>query len=641
MDEFERNSKTVIDTLEQRGYSQRTIQNHKKVYQALYNYLDQNQIPYTPSLGNRIISDQKSILVVKGDPLLAGCISKLNDVYLHGRIVCAQMSPHKDYTSLTLSAEFEQAVSNFMNFCSDSFSDTQIYNAKRRCSLFLRCMQYWGRETLLDITYDEVYKYHHLEMSHLKQVSRIVEESTLHQFLRFLSTENGINPGLYMYMYQLERNIYVSLSKLPPEIQKRVSALKEDSLAFPPEEFWTAGHELIQLILKSGYNEDYANEMEVPIRYLYLFLDINHLGYLPELADIWFQYVAENNLFHGSTVHSASRILNLFRDFAETGTPDFAKVYRKGITGISTLPDWCRIPMEGFVQERQKLKLDPRTVKDDIYFLLRFFAFLIQKGLASFAELTGRTIAEFNLYDLHGTTEGKNSCNCGIRKFLKYLYREGIITDCNLHLALGVAASPVETIVQILTDEEIQQARIYISNARTPVEIRDSAMFLLGVDMGIRGCDIVSLKLTDIDWKRQCIQFQQCKTDTETYNAMPTAVGNAIFRYLRDVRPKGIENEYVFVSLTSPYKRLSRCVCYGMLKRIFPNRKVPGSGFHVTRKTFSTNRLKNGTAPEQIANALGHSGTGSLTPYLSLDSKHMEECPLSLKSLNLMMKEGF
>lgn len=253
MDEFERNSKTVIDTLEQRGYSQPTIQNHRTVYQALHNYLDQNQIPYTPSLGNRIISEQKSILVVKGDPLLAGCISKLNDVYLHGRIVCAQMSPHKNYTSLTLSAEFEQAVSNFMNFCSDSFSDTQIYNAKRRCSLFLRCMQYWGRETLLDITYDEVYKYHHLELSHLKQASRIVEESTLHSFLRFLSTENGINPGLYMYMYQLERNIYVPLSKLPPEIQERVSALKEDSLAFPPEEFWTAGHELIQLILKSGY----------------------------------------------------------------------------------------------------------------------------------------------------------------------------------------------------------------------------------------------------------------------------------------------------------------------------------------------------------------------------------------------------
>ncbi len=641
MDEFEKNSKTVIETLEERGYSQRTIQNHGKVYQALHGYLDQNQIPYSPDLGGKILTKQKDILAVKGDYILAGCISKLNDVYLHGKITCAQISPHKVYASIHLNTEYEWAVSNYMVFCSDSFSDTHIYNAKRRCSLFLRCMQYWGKETILDITYEEIHRYHYLELSHLKKASRIVEESTLHQFLQFLSTENGINPGLYMYMYQLERDIYVPLCDLSPDIQERVSALREESLSFPPNEFWVAGHELIQLILKSGYNEQYTKEMEVPIRYLYLFLDINHLGYLPELADIWFKYVAENNLFHGSTVHSASRILNLFRDFAETGTPDFAKVYRKGIAGISALPDWCRIPMEGFVQQRHKQKLDPRTVKDDIYFLLRFFSFLIKKGLTSFAELTGKIMAEFNLYDLHGTSEGKNSCNCGIRRFLKYLYREGITTNGNLHLALGVAASPVETIVQVLTDEEIQQAKLYIANASTPIEIRDSAIFLLGVDMGIRGCDIVALKLANIDWKRQCIQFQQCKTDNETYNAMPTAVGNAIFRYLRDVRPKGIENEYVFVSLASPYKRLSRHVCYGTLRRILPERKVHGSGFHVTRKTFSTNRLKNGILPEQIANALGHSDTGSLTPYLSLDSKHMEECPLSLESLNLMMKEGF
>ena len=640
MDEFERNSTTVIEALEQRGYSQHTIQSHRKVYKSIHEYLEQNQISYTPNLGNRILSEP-SILDVKGKYILAGCISKLNDVYLHGKITCAQMSPHKVYATIPLNMEFEQAVSNFTNSISDSFSDAQIYNAKCRCSLFLRCMQCWGKSTLLDITYEEIHKYHYQELSHLKKASRIVEESTLHQFFQFLSIEKGINPGLYMYMYQLERDIYVQLNELPQEIQKRVSSLKEESLAFPPDEFWTAGQELIQLIKEAGYNEKYADEMEVAIRYLYLFLDINHLGYLPELADIWLQNVAKNNLFHGSTVHSASRILNVFRDFAEAGAPDFTKVYRKGIAGIYALPDWCRIPMEGFIQQRLKQKLDSKTVKNDIFFLLRFFAFIIQRGITSFTELTGKTMVEFNLYDMHGTSDGKNSCNCGIRRFLKYLYRERIITDSKLHLALGVAASPVETIVQVLTDEEIQQAKTYIDNANSPIEIRDSAMFLLGVDMGIRGCDIVSLKLADIDWKRQCIQFQQCKTDNETYNAMPTAVGNAIFRYLRDVRPKGIENEYIFVSLAPPYKRLSRCVCYGVLKRILPNRKVPGSGFHVTRKTFSTNRLNNGTTPEQIANALGHSDTRSLTPYLSLDRKHMEECPLSLESLNLLKKEGF
>jgi site-specific recombinase XerD len=497
-----------------------------------------------------------------------------------------------------------------------------------------------GESTFNEIMYEDINRYH-LELSHLKKVSRIVEESSLHPFLKFVYENNGINPGLYLYMYQLERDIFIPLETLPADLQQRISEIQDESLNYPPDRFLKKGLDLIRICLETGYVESYVSEMKLAVLYLYLFLDLNHLGYLPEIADIWFNSIAVNHLFHGSTVHSASRILHLFRDYMITGEADLGKVYRKGIKGLAELPEWYRVPLDGYISQRSKQKFDPKTVKNDIFFLLRFYSFLSRNDVKSFAELTGKLISDFNLYDKHGTSEGKNQCNCGIRRFLKYLFRESLITDAYLPYALLPAAAPVETLAQTLTEEEIEQARTYIMEAKTPIQLRDSAIFLLGVDMGLRGSDIVSLKLEDIDWKNECIRFQQQKTDVDAWSIMPVAVGNALFRYLKNGRPRGIKNDYLFVSISSPHKKLSRCICYGTLKRIFPNRKVAGSGFHVTRKTFSTNRLNSGASPEQIANALGHSGTGSLTPYLSLDTGHMCQCPLSLDILNISLKGGF
>ena len=119
---------------------------------------------------------------------------------------------------------------------------------------------------------------------------------------------------------------------------------------------------------------------------------------------------------------------------------------------------------------------------------------------------------------------------------------------------------------------------------------------------------------------------------------MPVAVGNAIFRYLKQSRPRMAVCRNVFVDFKAPFCGMSRNICYGALKRALPDRDVRGSGFHVTRKTFSTNRLRNGVRPESIADVIGHRDTESLKHYLSLDDERMAACPLSLADLRLEME---
>lgn len=69
---------------------------------------------------------------------------------------------------------------------------------------------------------------------------------------------------------------------------------------------------------------------------------------------------------------------------------------------------------------------------------------------------------------------------------------------------------------------------------------RDKAIFLLGYVLGIRACDIVALKLTDINWENDCIQFVQSKTGNTVKLPLCTDIGNALFLYITLEREKVI-----------------------------------------------------------------------------------------------------
>jgi integrase len=122
---------------------------------------------------------------------------------------------------------------------------------------------------------------------------------------------------------------------------------------------------------------------------------------------------------------------------------------------------------------------------------------------------------------------------------------------------------------------------------------------------------------------------------------MPVSVGNAIYHYLKDCRPWEAKCDHIFITVRAPYRKLSPIICNQALNRALPDRNVKGSGFHVTRKTFATERLRNSVDPDQIANAMGSLTRSSIAPYLSLDDERMELCPLSAEGLGLQIMGGF
>lgn len=164
--------------------------------------------------------------------------------------------------------------------------------------------------------------------------------------------------------------------------------------------------------------------------------------------------------------------------------------------------------------------------------------------------------------------------------------------------------------------------------------LRKKAMLLLGLKMGLRASDVANLSFEDVNWASASIKFIQKKTSVEVNLPMPTEVGNALFRYIMEERGQKSSSK-VFLSEKAPKKPVGRSVCSAALRTALPDRKVEGSGFHVTRKTYATRLLKNGVGADMVAEALGQCGASSVHCYLSLDTDRMRMCPLSLSEYSV------
>ncbi len=637
MEEFKTHVNTVLDFLIDNHYPQHSQHLYKRVFETLEEYLKTNGLTYFPELGNELLNNGSSVhFGVTGPELHAAVIKKLNAVYFTGSVSNVLVSSRKPYSALHLRTSFSECLAKFTESIHPLFSETQTENIRRRCCLFLKYLQFISRENLSSITYEDISNYHFSELNRLKPGSRMMEEGAICHFFQFLFLEKQADYSFYIYMYALETGTFIDISSFCVSDQQSIR--QHYQIHISSDKYHRMINALIYEFSKTGYVPAYHRGIEKVLRYFELFLDIYRLDYSPEIGDIWLNSQRTKEVFCGSSWTTARRSLFLLKVYVLTEKIDFTAILPRGITGLSELPEWILKPLMDYSELRTKEKLDDDTVKNDIYSILRFCRFLISKNISSFTDVSADTLVDFNLYDEHLSSEGKNSCNARIRRFLRYLYREKIIPNPNIGQVLGYSAVRSESIITVLNPEEIGETRNYIANATTPIQLQDSAVILLGTEMGIRGCDIVRLKISDISFKDKTIRFIQDKTDVEIQVAMPVSVGNAIFKYLKFGRPKGCDSDFLFVSLKAPHKPLTRNVCFGALKRILPQRMIPGSGFHVTRKTFSTSKLRNGVTPERISSAMGQRSVKSLTPYLSLDGERLSMCPLSLKGLGIPLE---
>jgi len=68
----------------------------------------------------------------------------------------------------------------------------------------------------------------------------------------------------------------------------------------------------------------------------------------------------------------------------------------------------------------------------------------------------------------------------------------------------------------------------------------------------LRACDIVALKLADINWSRGEIRVVQSKISNQVILPLTQDVGEALKDYILNGRPSAVDSE-IFLRINAPY----------------------------------------------------------------------------------------
>ena len=311
--------------------------------------------------------------------------------------------------------------------------------------------------------------------------------------------------------------------------------------------------------------------------------------------------------FSKNRYHTQGRFYRLIDSYFSTGTFDFS-LMKKG----RIVPD--NENHQKIYKEYQDYLL--RIYDNDntrhfyeygMYCLLQF---LNSKGIPDIEQLSPVLIME---YIKVTKTNRQREMLCELRGIFRYLGR------LDLYNAIaGIHAPRSKKIIPVLTDAELQ--KIYDCIAEGSVSLRDSAIVIIGLSCGIRACDLIKLQLSDIDWDNETIQFKQSKTGNVVCLPLTERVGNALFRYITEERPK-IDSTYLFLRSFAPYAPFAdHAACHSIVSKVF---KIAGidndrrmSGMHMLRHNAASTMVKNEVPIETIAAILGHATPDTTDIYI-------------------------
>ena len=626
MDTYDSMVQLVLNYLSDHQYGSKMIKMNKLIFEKLYLYLKENNLSYSPEIAHKWFTGYNNLTTsdIKCGRL---ALERLKDVFETGSIRI-EHDTKRFLTSTILLSSMKVCLTKYLDSLNGSLSKRTVDNHYHSCAKFLAFAQKKGIQKIEDINVTLIVDfYNDISLSNSYYYKSQVN-SNVSNMLKYFYEINEVSYGCTMVIHHLTngKNQECFLNKLSKEAHLKINEHISQSKTVSIERLVGYKEILIKLLRDNDYSRSVIVACNRAIDFLILFLEINGYSYSPIIAMTWFEEIVS---YLDKQRDSYRRALCMISEYHNTSSISLETIHRSKPSKFYNLPEWCLEPAKTYVETKTKEGWERSTLNMIKSSISRFCFFLDAEGLNSFKDLTAYHIKKFHTCDEHKTPQGKNAYNIRIRKFLIYLGENGYLSNPMLFVALGHQSAPRDSIVVVLTDDEIAELNKQLKEEDSNLSLRKKAMLSLGLKMGLRGCDVVNLSIDDIDWNRQSIKFIQKKTLVEVNLPMPTEVGNTLFRYITEERGQKTSPK-VFLSENAPKKPIGRTACRKALKKALPDRKVEGSGFHVTRKTYATHLLKSGVGANMVSEALGQRDTSTVHRYLSLDVDRMKMCPLSL-----------
>lgn len=153
-----------------------------------------------------------------------------------------------------------------------------------------------------------------------------------------------------------------------------------------------------------------------------------------------------------------------------------------------------------------------------------------------------------------------------------------------------------------------------------PVQVRDRALLMLLAVYGLRAGEVTTLCVQDFDWERELLHVLHGKSWRPRTYPLCRPVGDAVLRYLQQVRPQ-TERREVFWSLVAPFRPLTTWALGSLVQRRLRALKLtlPHYGPHALRHACATHLLAQGLSLKEIGDHLGHRSPDATRIYAKVD----------------------
>lgn len=177
-----------------------------------------------------------------------------------------------------------------------------------------------------------------------------------------------------------------------------------------------------------------------------------------------------------------------------------------------------------------------------------------------------------------------------------------------------------------LTTDELQQIRVYLESR----SCRDTCLFELGVNCGLRVSELINLDIGDV-WRYdapvsrlELTRTKGAKPRAVPLNGKAKASLSALIAHRRERGDRMDDDAPLF--LNADGHRLSRRGADYVLRGIFDECRISGKvTTHSLRKTFATTMLNRGAQLRVIQVLLGHSSLATTERYLSVTDDQLNQ----------------
>jgi site-specific recombinase XerD len=212
-----------------------------------------------------------------------------------------------------------------------------------------------------------------------------------------------------------------------------------------------------------------------------------------------------------------------------------------------------------------------------------------------------------------------------LRAFLLYAQKRGL---CQPNISDAIKLPRVYKHASLPSSPTWNEVKCLIKTTETdcPADIRARAILLLFAVYGLRASEVARLKLDDLNWENETIHITHSKGGHPHNFPLNRSVGQAIIRYLKEVRHRSAYRE-VFLTTRAPFRPLNSIGLFTIvsLRWKLLNISIPHHGPHSLRHACATRLINHGISLKAIADQLGHRDMETTRIYAKVDLSQLRK----------------